>query len=79
MVENRDPAVRLDRGFWMATAVLTVLALIVIFWWVYAPITAIMPEAMNAAHRVKTPTATSAPHVSSSTPPTPICDARATA
>ncbi len=43
---------RLDRGFWTATAVLTVLALIVIFWWVYAPITAIMPEAVDKAAQI---------------------------
>lgn len=52
MVENRDPAVHLDRGFWLTTAVLAVLALCVIFWWVWAPITSIMPEAVDKAQQI---------------------------
>lgn len=54
MVENRDPAVHLDRGFWTVTAVLGALALVVIFWWIYAPITAIMPEAVDKAQQIDT-------------------------
>lgn len=52
LVENRDPAVHLDRGFWSTTAVLTVLALAVIFWWIWAPITSIMPEAVDKARQI---------------------------
>jgi hypothetical protein len=41
--ENRDPAVHLDRGFWLATGVIVIVSLIAIAWWVLAPITALMP------------------------------------
>lgn len=34
------------------TAVLTVLALVVIFWWIWAPITSIMPEAVDKAQQI---------------------------
>jgi len=50
--ENRDPVVHLDRQFWIVTAVLGVLALISILWWVWAPITSIMPEAVDKAQQI---------------------------
>ena len=53
-VENRDPAVRLDRGFWVVTAVLAVLALAVIVFWIVAPITSIMPESVDKAIQIDT-------------------------
>lgn len=52
MPENRDPVVHLDRQFWIVAAVLGVLALISIFWWVWAPITSIMPEAVDKAQQI---------------------------
>lgn len=51
-VENRDPAVRLDPQFWVVTAALSVLALAVIFWWIYAPITSILPESVDKAEQI---------------------------
>lgn len=42
MVENR-PAVRPGRGFWTATAVLVVLSLFAIWFWVTAPLSWMMP------------------------------------
>jgi cytochrome c oxidase subunit 2 len=53
-VENRDPAVRLDSGFWIATAVMAVLAAIVIVFWITAPITSIMPESVDKAAQIDT-------------------------
>jgi cytochrome c oxidase subunit 2 len=50
--ENRDPVVHLDRGFWIATAVLGVLAVLAIVFWVKAPITSIMPEAVDKAQQI---------------------------
>jgi hypothetical protein len=50
--ENRDPAVHLDRGFWLATGVIVIVSLIAIAWWVLAPITALMPEAVDRAQTV---------------------------
>jgi cytochrome c oxidase subunit 2 len=50
--ENRDPVVHLDRQFWIVTAVLAVLALMTILWWVWAPITSIMPEAVDKAQQI---------------------------
>ncbi len=42
----------LDRGFWSVTAVLTVLALAVIFFWIWAPITNYLPEAVDKAQQI---------------------------
>jgi cytochrome c oxidase subunit 2 len=50
--ENRDPAVHLDRGFWIATGVIAILALIAIAWWIVAPIQNLMPEAVDRAHQI---------------------------
>jgi cytochrome c oxidase subunit 2 len=44
--------VHLDRGFWSVTAVLTILALIVIFFWIWAPITNYLPEAVDKAQQI---------------------------
>lgn len=52
MLENRDPAVRLDRDFWVVTAGLGVLALCAIVWWIVAPITKIMPESVDKAQQI---------------------------
>ncbi len=50
--ENRDPVVHLDRQFWIVTAVLAVLAVLSIVWWIWAPIAAIMPEAVDKAQQI---------------------------
>lgn len=42
----------LDRGFWTATAVIVLLGLVAIFFWVYAPITNLMPEAVDRAVQI---------------------------
>jgi cytochrome c oxidase subunit 2 len=52
LAENRDPVVHLDRGFWTATAVIVLLSIAGIFWWVYAPIQSIMPEAVDRARQI---------------------------
>jgi cytochrome c oxidase subunit 2 len=52
LAENRDPAVHLDRGFWTATAVIVLLALVAIAFWVMAPITKLMPEAVDRARQI---------------------------
>ena len=52
MAENRDPVVKLDRGFWTATAVIVALGIVAIFWWIYAPIQSIMPEAVDRAQQI---------------------------
>jgi len=44
--------VKLDRGFWTATAVIVLLGLVAIFFWVYAPITGLMPEAVDRARQI---------------------------
>ena len=43
---------RLDRGFWVITAVLAVLAAITIWWWIVAPIESIMPESVDKARQI---------------------------
>ncbi len=53
-VENRDPAVRLDSGFWIVTGGLTVLAILTIIWWIVAPITSILPESVDKAAQIDT-------------------------
>jgi cytochrome c oxidase subunit II len=50
--ENRDPAIHLDRGFWMVTAVIVVLSLLAVAWWIVAPIQKIMPEAVDRAAQI---------------------------
>lgn len=42
----------LDRGFWLATGVIVIVSLIAIAWWVLAPITALMPEAVDRAQQI---------------------------
>ncbi len=42
----------LDRGFWTITAVIVVLGLIAIFFWTYAPIQQVMPEAVDRAAQI---------------------------
>lgn len=52
MAENRDPAVQVGRGFWAVTAVIVLLGLAAIFFWVNAPITKLMPEAVDRARQI---------------------------
>ena len=52
MPENRDPVVHLDRGFWIATAVLSLLGVIAIVFWATVPITGLMPEAVDKAQQI---------------------------
>jgi len=44
--------VHLDRGFWTATAVIAILALAAIAWWIVAPIQSLMPEAVDRAAQI---------------------------
>jgi cytochrome c oxidase subunit 2 len=52
LLENRDPVVHVDRGFWSVTALLSVLSLCAIAWWIVAPITGIMPEVVDKAGQI---------------------------
>ncbi|MGZ3551583.1 MAG: cytochrome c oxidase subunit II [Vulcanimicrobiaceae bacterium] len=51
-VENRDPAVHLDRSFWSVTLLLAVIAVAGIAYWVVAPITSWLPEAVDKAQQI---------------------------
>ncbi len=42
----------LDRGFWTATAVIVLLGLAAILFWVFVPITGLMPEAVDRARQI---------------------------
>ncbi|HET9097774.1 MAG TPA: cytochrome c oxidase subunit II [Candidatus Baltobacteraceae bacterium] len=42
----------LDRGFWTATAVIVLLSIAAILFWVFVPITGIMPEAVDRAAQI---------------------------
>ena len=54
MVENRAQPVRLDLGFWLATAVLFILAVASIVFWYVFPIDRYLPEAIVTARQVDT-------------------------
>jgi cytochrome c oxidase subunit II len=54
LVENRAEPVRLDGGFWGATAVLTLLAVAAIVFWYVFPIDRYLPEAIVTARQVDT-------------------------
>ncbi|HEX4014997.1 MAG TPA: cytochrome c oxidase subunit II [Candidatus Cybelea sp.] len=54
MVENSAEPVRLDSGFWAATAVLTLLAVASIVFWYVFPIDRYLPEAIVTARQVDT-------------------------
>jgi cytochrome c oxidase subunit II len=54
LVENSAQPVRLDRGFWLATAVLFVLAAASIVFWYRFPIDKYLPEAIVTAKQVDT-------------------------
>jgi len=51
-VENRDPAVKLERGFWLVTAVLAVLSLIAVVATVLYPVQRLLPEAAIPADQI---------------------------
>lgn len=42
----------LDRGFWTATAIIVALSIAAILFWVFVPITGIMPEAVDRARQI---------------------------
>ncbi|MFN2448382.1 MAG: cytochrome c oxidase subunit II [Candidatus Baltobacteraceae bacterium] len=42
----------LDRGFWTITGVIVLLAIASVLYWAYAPITSIMPEAVDRAQQI---------------------------
>jgi cytochrome c oxidase subunit II len=52
VVENRDPAVRLERSFWIVTAILAVLSIAGIYYWIIAPLTSWLPEAVIPADQI---------------------------
>ncbi len=52
MVEQRDPAVKLDRGFWIVTAVLAVLSICGIIFWYAVPLQHWLPESAQPADQV---------------------------
>jgi cytochrome c oxidase subunit 2 len=52
LAENRDPVVHLDREFWTATAVILLLSVLAILFWVFVPITGLMPEAVDRAQQI---------------------------
>jgi cytochrome c oxidase subunit 2 len=54
LVENRAQPVGLDRGFWTATAILTLLAISSIVFWYVFPIDRYLPEAIVTARQVDT-------------------------
>jgi cytochrome c oxidase subunit 2 len=52
LAENKAEAVQFGRGFWTATAIMGVVAVASIFYWVYAPIEKWVPSAILTAHQV---------------------------
>ena len=52
MVEGSAPAVRLGRGFWTVTALLGLLSVLAIIFWVTAPLTEWLPEAAIPANQI---------------------------
>ena len=52
MIEDKGPAVSLDRNFWVVTLLLTVLAIAGIWFWIVAPITAWLPAAVDKADQI---------------------------
>jgi cytochrome c oxidase subunit 2 len=44
--------VHLDRGFWTATAIIVLLGVAAILFWVFVPITGLMPEAVDRARQI---------------------------
>ncbi len=54
MLDDRAKPVRLDRGFWIATAVLAVLAIGSIVFWYMFPLERYLPEAIVTARQVDT-------------------------
>lgn len=54
MVENKAQPVRLDRGFWVATAILFLLAVAAIVFWYQFPLEKYLPEAIVTARQVDT-------------------------
>jgi cytochrome c oxidase subunit II len=52
LVEHKTEAVRLDRNFWLVTAVLGVAAIAAVVYWVFAPIETWMPSVILTAHQV---------------------------
>jgi cytochrome c oxidase subunit II len=52
LVEHKTEAVRLDRGFWIVTAVLSAAALAAIVYWIFAPIESWVPSVILTAHQV---------------------------
>ena len=54
MLENRAQPVRLDRGFWTATAVLAILAIASMVFWYIFPLERYLPEAIITARQVDT-------------------------
>jgi len=53
-IEHQVPPVRLGRGFWAATAVLTVLAILAIVFWYAFPLERYLPAAIVTARQVDT-------------------------
>ncbi|MBV8374434.1 MAG: cytochrome c oxidase subunit II [Candidatus Eremiobacteraeota bacterium] len=52
MVEHKTEAVRLDRGFWVVTAILGAAALASIVYWMFAPIEGWEPSVIRTAYQV---------------------------
>ncbi|MDQ6826599.1 MAG: cytochrome c oxidase subunit II [Candidatus Eremiobacteraeota bacterium] len=52
MVENKDPAVRVERGFWIVTAVIAVLGVLAVIGWYKFPVTDYLPEAVIPANEI---------------------------
>ncbi|HZY98390.1 MAG TPA: cytochrome c oxidase subunit II transmembrane domain-containing protein, partial [Candidatus Baltobacteraceae bacterium] len=52
MVEHKSPPISLGRGFWIVTAILSVLALASIVYWIYAPIERWEPSIITTAYQV---------------------------
>jgi cytochrome c oxidase subunit II len=52
LVEHKTEAVRLDRNFWVVTAVLGAAAIASVVYWIFAPIESWMPSVILTAHQV---------------------------
>ncbi len=52
MVEKREPVVRLERGFWIITAVFAVLSIAAVVYWYYAPVSSWLPVGAKPAEEI---------------------------
>ncbi len=52
MVEHKAEGIRLERGFWVVTAILSAAAVASVVYWIYAPIESWVPSVIRTAYQV---------------------------